>query len=66
MCLDDFCGSINTTHGPTDKMQGLGKMSNPNVYLECIWIPIILLKIENWEHCSKIMFKYPLKYLGCV
>ena len=47
MCLDDFCGSINTTHGPTDKMQGLGKMPNPNVYLECIWIPLILLKTDN-------------------
>ena len=21
MCLDDFCGSINSTHGPTDKTQ---------------------------------------------
>ena len=28
------------------------------LYLEFVWIKLILLKIENWKHYSKIIFKY--------
>ena len=28
-----------------------------NLFLGCVWIPLILLKIENWKYCSKIIFK---------
>ena len=30
---------------------------NYHHHLGSVWIPLILLKIENWKHCSKIIFK---------
>ena len=29
-----------------------------NVDLGSVWIQLILLKIDNWKHCNKIIFKY--------
>ena len=38
------------------------KVDGRNWTLRSIWIQLILLKIENWKHCSKIIFKCVKNY----
>ena len=36
------------------------------VYYGSVWIELIFAEIENWKHCSKIIFKYVNSVVGPV
>ena len=53
-----ICESREQCTGPTIFQQNAG-MHRKCAFQKhpCVWIPLILLKIENWKHYSKIIFK---------
>ena len=54
----EVCESCEQCMGPTIFQQNAGTHKKCAFQTNgCVWIPLILLKIENWKHYSKIICK---------